>query len=66
MTLMKGPHCTVLRSQMIQLLGSRRGMDKKAMTTNGAIMKKVMNTATLPTMDSPLCTEEDTEAAIKY
>ena len=59
MTLMNGPHCTALKSQIIQLLGSKRGIDKKAMTTNGAIMKKVMKTATLPTIDRPLQMQED-------
>ena len=54
MTLMKGPHCTALRSQTIQLLGCRRGMAKNAITTKGAMMKKVMKTATLPTIDKPL------------
>ena len=54
MTFMKGPHCTVFRSMIIQLLGSSLGMERKAMTTKGAIMKKVMNTATLPTIDNPL------------
>ena len=40
-------------------------MAKKAMTTNGAMMKKVMKTATLPTIDSPLLTEDNTEAATR-
>lgn len=64
MTFMNGPHCTVLRSQMIQLLGSKRGMERNAMTTNGAMIKNVMNTATFPTIESPLCIEEVSTPAL--
>ena len=54
MTLMKVPHCTVEASKTPQLAGSILGMAMNPIMTKGNIMKPVIKTATLPTIDKPL------------
>ena len=54
MTLMKVPHCTVEASKTPQLAGSILGMAINPIMTKGNIIKPVIKTATLPTIDKPL------------
>ena len=54
MMFMNVPHCTALASKISQLEGWILGMATNPIIMKGNIMNKVMNTATLPTIDSPL------------